>query len=60
MKGCAKCPLTLGLNWHIVPYLEQHTPSFISRIENKMQKLSPGKLDDDTIIRKPVNNKDTG
>lgn len=60
MKGCAKYLLTLGLNWHIVPYLEQHTLRYISQIQNKMQKSSLGKLDDDIIIRKTVNITDTG
>lgn len=34
--------------------LEQHTLRYISQIQNKMQKSSLGKLDDDTIIRKTV------
>lgn len=60
MKGCAKYLLTLGLSWHTVPYLEQHTLRYISRIQNKMQKSSLGKMNSDTIITKTLNNKETG
>lgn len=60
MKGCAKHLLTLGLSWHIVPHLEQHTLRYISQIQNKMQKSSLGNMNSDTIITKNLSNKDIG